>query len=947
MSETNQAFTSGLCGGTGHKGAEAQLAVFAHAFEGTSELICITDLEDRFTFVNRAFLEAYGYAEAEILGQHPGILYAPDNPPTLLPEILEQSRLGGWRGEVLNRRKDGTAFPVFLNTSKIADKTGRVIGLMGVARDITGRKRAEKRNAAFSNLGLRLSSATTQKDAAWIIVQVADELWGWDACTVDLYSSEEDTVRSVLALDTINGRRVEIAPRRLDAKPSPRARRIMTQGSELILREPPIVLPPDSIPFGDEARPSASLMLVPIRNGPRVIGLLSIQSYTPKAYTPENLQTLQALADHCGGALERIRAEETSRAGEERLRTLIANIPGAVYRLRPPPDWSVEFISDVIADISGYPACDFVADQARAYSSVIHPQDQAFVRKSLMEKLALRQPYEMQYRLVRADERIRWVHEKGQGVFDREGKLLCLDGVILDITEWKQAEIALKQSQEWLSAILGASRDGMVVEANEQIVYVNDSFARLYRYAGPAELIGQPISAVHSPKDAARLQEWGRQRARGESAPSTFECKGRRKDGTLIDVEASVSTAAIAGKTYTIMMVRDIADRLSLEEQLRQAQKMESIGQLAGGIAHDFNNILTIIQGNASLLLSENLPEITADSARQISLAAQRAANLTRQLLMFSRRQVLQLRTLDLGEVVSGMIKMLRRVLGEDVALEVQYASALPRIKADQGMMEQILLNLVLNARDAMPKGGKLTIATSAVTIDEAQAQQNPEATTGQAVGLSVSDSGCGIPPEDLSHIFEPFFTTKDIGKGTGLGLATVYGIVKQHGGWIRVVSEVDKGAIFQVFLPSARETAGIIEEAPTPKPVRGGTETILVVEDELAVRVLLLSLLERQGYQVLEAASGLAAVKVWREHQAEIDLLLTDLVMPEGMSGQELAEKLQSEKPQLKILYTSGYSADIAGQDLVIREGFNFLQKPYSPQKLLKAVRDCLDRAG
>ena len=444
----------------------------------------------------------------------------------------------------------------------------------------------------------------------------------------------------------------------------------MTQGAELILRTPPIVLPPDSISLGDESRPSASLMLVPIRNGSRVIGLLSIQSYTPRAYTPQDLRTLQALADHCGGALERIRAEETSRAGEERLRTLISNIPGAVYRLRPPPDWSVEFISDVIADISGYPARDFVANQVRTYSSIIHPQNLAAVQNNLVEKLALRQPYEAQYRLVRADQRIRWVHEKGQGVFDQEGKLLCLDGVILDITEWKQAEITLKQSQEWLSAILGASRDGIVVEANEQIVYVNDSFARLYRYAGPAELIGQPISAMHSPKDGARQLEWGRQRARGESAPSTYEFKGRRQDGTLVDLEAAVSTATIAGKTYTITMVRDIADRLSLEGQLRQAQKMESVGQLAGGIAHDFNNILTIIQGNASLLLSENLPEIPTDCAQQISLAAQRAANLTRQLLMFSRRQMLQLKTLDLGEVVSGMTKMLRRVLGEDVALE-------------------------------------------------------------------------------------------------------------------------------------------------------------------------------------------------------------------------------------------------------------------------------------
>ena len=324
-------------------------------------------------------------------------------------------------------------------------------------------------------------------------------------------------------------------------------------------------------------------------------------------------------------------------------------------------------------------------------------------------------------------------------------------------------------------------------------------------------------------------------------------------------------------------------------------------------------------------------------------MAAERSANLTRQLLTFSRRQVLQRRNLNFKEVVDDTTKMLRRILGEDIVLKVENSSTLPRICADRSMMEQILLNLAVNSRDAMPRGGELVIGTNRVHIDDAYTHRNTDASPGEFLCLTVSDTGCGIPAENLVHIFEPFFTTKEFGKGTGLGLATVYGIVKQHEGWIEVASAVGKGTRFKIFLPRGTEATDAPDPSKQQKALQG-SETILVVEDEAPLRELVQFILEGQGYNVLDAGSGVAALKVWEQHKSSIDLLLTDLVMPEGMTGGELGERLVKEDPGLKVIFTSGYSADTVGKNFVLREGVNFLQKPYHPEKLTQTVRDCLD---
>jgi signal transduction histidine kinase/HAMP domain-containing protein len=393
--------------------------------------------------------------------------------------------------------------------------------------------------------------------------------------------------------------------------------------------------------------------------------------------------------------------------------------------------------------------------------------------------------------------------------------------------------------------------------------------------------------------------------------------------------------------------VEDITARLNLENQLRQSQKMESVGQLAAGVAHDFNNMLTIIQGYAGILMAKPglAPELF-DPIQSVYFAAERAATLTRQLLMFSRKNVMQSKPLDLRVVVANMSKMLQRILGEPITLEFHPPPELPLVHGDDGMMEQVLMNLSVNARDAMPKGGTLTISLSPRSLDEDYLQTQPQARAGNFVCLRVTDNGCGMDGTTLTHIFEPFFTTKEVGKGTGLGLATVYGIVKQHGGWVEVTSEVGTGSTFSVLFPATNQTAREVKETSDPIAViHGGSETILVVEDEPVLRDMAQLILADCGYRIIEAASGKEALDVWEQHKGDIDLVLTDMVMPEGVSGIELAEKLLVLRPDLKIIFTSGYTVDDLSTGFLTRtNNARFIQKPYTRAILAQTVRQAFD---
>ncbi|HEX9045913.1 MAG TPA: response regulator [Verrucomicrobiae bacterium] len=391
----------------------------------------------------------------------------------------------------------------------------------------------------------------------------------------------------------------------------------------------------------------------------------------------------------------------------------------------------------------------------------------------------------------------------------------------------------------------------------------------------------------------------------------------------------------------------EMAERARTEEALRQSQKMDALGQLAGGIAHDFNNLLTVIRGYTDCLIEEGqqTPDTLA-ALHEINHAAERATKLTSQMLVFSRKKRMQPQVLDLNETIHRVGHLLRRLLGENIVLQMQCTVEPLLVRADPVMIEQVLLNLAVNARDAMPHGGELKIATSTVEVSEAHVRMDSKARAGRFCCVSVADSGSGIAPAALPHLFEPFFTTKGPGKGTGLGLATVFGIVQQHQGWIEVENHPNEGATFKVFLPRTHHARTVTEPRPKPE-LPGGHETILLVEDEPVVRRLARSMLERQGYRVFEAESGQQALTLWDQHGHEIDLLLTDMVMPGKISGRELAQILQEKKATLKAIYTTGYSLEAINMDRTLEEGVNFLPKPYTLEKLALTVRRSLDRAG
>jgi len=509
------------------------------------------------------------------------------------------------------------------------------------------------------------------------------------------------------------------------------------------------------------------------------------------------------------------------------------------------------------------------------------------------------------------------------------------------------AEQALHESEMLFHSVWENSVDGMrITDENGVIVAVNEPFCKLVGMRRD-QLEGQPFTAIYADSEEPdKMLQRHKKRFQDRVIDKLVERRVTLRNGQVLTIEDTSSLVDLNGHPSLLLaLFRDVTAQKRLEEQLRQSQKMEGIGQLAGGVAHDFNNILTVIHGHASLLLAGGtLTGVSGRSAQQIAQAADRAAGLTRQLLAFSRRQVMQPRRLDMNEVVCNMTKMLSRILGEDIALQLNYFPQPTVVQADASMMEQVLLNLAVNSRDAMPKGGQLAIKISVRDVDARHVRNHSEASAGRFVCLSVVDNGCGIPAENLRRVFEPFFTTKEVGKGTGLGLATVYGIIKQHHGWVDVESEPSKGTTFEVFLPCVGGSVEPAEERVTEPAVRGGKETILVVEDEAPVRELVCNLLSAHGYTVLQAESGVKALEVWKSSKESVDLLLTDLVMPDRMNGRELAEKLWVERPKLKVIFMSGYSADVVGADFVLRRGLNYLQKPYHPTKLALMVRDCLD---
>lgn len=653
-----------------------------------------------------------------------------------------------------------------------------------------------------------------------------------------------------------------------------------------------------------------------------------------------------ALVGVAGAVLDvtdRRQAESALVESDRRLNVLMGNLPGMAYRCRFEPGWPMEFVSQGCLALTGYSAEELTSADGIQYGDLILPDDRQYVLDAVTEAVREGRPFTLEYSIRTKDGDERYVWEQGRWVSRGDNGADRLEGFIADITDRRRAEA---ERERLVTAVEQAGEVIIITDPDGVIEYVNAAFERSTGYVR-AEVLGRTpkmlSSGVHD--DAFYRDLWDTIRS---GQVWSGRITNKRKDGSLYTEEVTISPVldAKGGVVNYVAAKGDISRRIELEELHQQSQKLEAVGRLAGGVAHDFNNMLNVILTRVEMMLEESDADgPNREAMQEIHDAATRSAGLTKQLLGFARKQDASPRPVDLNETVAGMTRMLERLISEDIALVWSPGAGVPNVRIDPSQLDQVLVNLCVNARDAIEGTGRIAIETAAISGDEIEPAVAAGCAFERFAVLIVSDSGCGMDAETRERIFDPFYTTKGLGQGTGLGLATVYGIVKQNGGFIDVDSTEGKGSTFRICLPECTDPVEpLADPAPTsPRASRGGRELILFVEDEPAILRSGVAVLEKLGYRVLPALTPDDALQFAEEHKDAIDLLVTDVIMP-GMDGHELAERLRSWHPNLPCLFTSGYTADIISKRGALDPGVHFLQKPFSVHDIADRVRALLD---
>ncbi len=919
------------------------VSVLQSTLESTADGILVVDDDGRIVSHNRRFEEMWRLSAQQI---------AASDSPALIAHVQDQlvnpdAFVAGIRQRYADPESDSFDILNFKD-GRILERyslplrvDGHVVGRVWSFRDVTARRRAECVQEAVYRISHTAHMAENLQELLGAIHEIVGELMPAKNFYVSLYNPDKDQLEFPYFVDEID-LTCDLRPRKL--------RKGLT---EYVLRTgQPLLATPDvyeRLVAAGEAEligaPSIDWLGVPLKVKDRTIGVVVTQTYSQGVrYGESERDILTFVSSQMAMAIERKRVEDAWREQSELLQRIVDNIPVMLVFLDE--QGRIQWGNREWTRTLGY---DIAEARERDLFAELYPDpgEQRRLRDSIGAPVGHWTDFRTRTRHGTVLDTI-WANAPLTG-----GGWLAIG---MDVSERRRAEERYRSfiahSSEGVSRLevdppvpLKLPEEEQVdrVYAGARIAECNDAMARMYGFKEARDLVGTRLAELHNVNDPTNREQI-RSFIRAGYRVSNSETREHDRDGRprvfLNNVVGFIEDGHLVRVWGT---QRDVTDQRHLEEQFRQSQKMEAVGQLAGGIAHDFNNLLTAILGNTQLLLRELPP---GDSKRgdveEIRKASERAASLTRQLLAYSRRQMLQPVVLDLNVVVAEMDKLLRRLIGEHIALVTVLAPDLGRVKADPNQLEQVIVNLAVNARDAMPEGGKLTIETANVDLDEGFAQAHLGSVPGAYAMLAVTDTGSGMDATVRAHLFEPFFTTKEVGKGTGLGLATVYGIVKQSDGYISVYSEPGHGSSFKIYLPRVATPAGAAAGPQKGGPARG-TETVLVVEDEPAVLSLSRRALEAQGYVVLAASDAAAALRVVERHGGMIHLLLTDVVMP-GLSGRELADQLAGQRPGIRVLYMSGYPGDAVVQHGTLPTGSAFLQKPFSPDGLARKVRDVLD---
>lgn len=879
-------------------------------FENANDTIFTCDLAGNITSINKMGEELTGYPREEILGMNFVELFVQEN-IRQVREMVERKLSGKveiTRYEVTVKTKNNNRRNVEIS-SRIVYNNGIPIEIQGIAHDITERKQLEK-NVLESEKRLHLALTAAEMG-----------VWEWNIQTDEMYWSPEcyKVLKTPEFGGTLQDFQKLVHPEDLEA---------VFGGVRNAIEKHAI--------YKAEFR---------VINSRGELIWVTNQANTEYAADGTPHLFIGTVAD----ITERKQAEQELRESEENFRALVKATTQVVWTISS--EGESENNARWWLDLTGQ-----TYDEAKnlGWLDALHPADRETARTKWSKAFRERSLFATVYRVLTADGEYRYYAARGVPVLTETGTFRHWIGTLTDITERKSIEQDLRESEARLRLSQQAARVGTWewnIETDETI-WSDGIWLLLGLEPGELPLTYENWMRFILVEDIKILENAFKKAIAGDDILDT-EFRIVTNDGRTLWLASKGRVIRNSeGKAERILGVNiDITERKQAEEdlhkseeKLRQAQKLESIGRLAGGIAHDFNNMLTAINGYSDLLL-RRLPahDPHRDFIMEIREAGERSAALTHQLLAFSRRQILQPEIININNIVSNTTGLLQRLIGEDIQIISALSSDIGQVKADPGQMSQVIMNLAVNSRDAMPQGGTITIETENIYLGEEFVKQNIEAEVGNYVLLAVSDNGTGMDSETLLHIFEPFYTTKDVGKGTGLGLATVHGIVNQSGGWINVVSTVGTGTTFEIYLPSVEEKIEAKTKNNVPNDFLRGSETILLVEDEQIVRNLIREVLESCGYRIIEAKDGEEALKICETDEYKIDLLLTDVVMPK-MGGYELVEKLSKEFPRLRVLFTSGYTEDSQIRHDVIDATTNFIHKPFTPDALASKVREILN---